>query len=65
MGLETSRRDLRRFRPGDSCDDCNAGRWYSDSGFRYCENGHLIEVRPILVCTISQGRMSILTLSLF
>ncbi|CAK7262857.1 hypothetical protein SEPCBS57363_000258 [Sporothrix epigloea] len=43
MVLETSRRDLRRFRPGDSCDDCNAGRWYSDSGFRYCENGHLIE----------------------
>ncbi|CAK7266363.1 hypothetical protein SEPCBS119000_001987 [Sporothrix epigloea] len=43
MVLETGRRELRRFRPGDSCDDCNAARWYSDSGFRYCENGHLIE----------------------
>ncbi|CAK7230416.1 hypothetical protein SEUCBS140593_007582 [Sporothrix eucalyptigena] len=43
MDLASGRREMRRFRPGDSCDECNARRWYSDSGFRYCENGHLIE----------------------
>ncbi|CAK7241093.1 MAG: hypothetical protein STHCBS139747_002551 [Sporothrix thermara] len=43
MDLSAGRRELRRFRPGDSCEECNAKRWYSDSGFRYCENGHLIE----------------------
>ncbi len=44
MDLATGRRELHRFRPGDSCETCNARRWYSDSSFRYCENGHLIEV---------------------
>ena len=38
------RRDLRRFRDGESCDECPARRWYAESGFRYCENGHRIEV---------------------
>lgn len=49
MDLASGHRDLRRFRPGDSCDECNARRWYSDSGFRYCENGHLIEVAHTLL----------------
>ncbi|OAA54808.1 RNA polymerase 1 specific transcription initiation factor [Niveomyces insectorum RCEF 264] len=43
MDLGSGRRELHRFRHGGSCDECNARRWYSDSGFRYCEHGHLIE----------------------
>ncbi|KAK7734956.1 hypothetical protein SLS53_007733 [Cytospora paraplurivora] len=35
--------ELHRFPPGERCDECRAKRWYAESGFRYCQNGHRIE----------------------
>ncbi|KAF3767697.1 hypothetical protein M406DRAFT_254939 [Cryphonectria parasitica EP155] len=35
--------NLHRFPSGERCDECRAKRWYLESGFRYCENGHRIE----------------------
>ena len=43
MDLATGRRELHRFPKGETCDECKARRWYTDSSLRYCENGHLIE----------------------
>lgn len=37
------REKLRLFPDGQSCAECSARRWYPDSGFRYCENGHQVE----------------------
>lgn len=36
-------RELHRFPFGERCDECRAKRWYAESGFRYCQNGHRIE----------------------
>lgn len=36
--------ELHRFPAGERCDECRAKRWYAESGLRYCQNGHRIEV---------------------
>lgn len=36
--------ELHRFRSGNKCDECGAKRYYTESGFRYCVQGHRIEV---------------------
>jgi len=37
-------RELQRFPRGERCPECGARRWYIESGFRYCQRGHRIEV---------------------
>jgi hypothetical protein len=37
-------RELRKFPKGEHCSECPARRWYLESGFRYCQNGHRVEV---------------------
>lgn len=39
--------ELHRFPSGERCDECRAKRWYAESGLRYCQNGHRIEVGMI------------------
>ncbi|KAB5572354.1 putative ribosomal protein [Coniochaeta sp. 2T2.1] len=36
-------RDLKRFPKGQTCSECPARRYYTESGFRYCQNGHRVE----------------------
>ncbi|OIW32142.1 hypothetical protein CONLIGDRAFT_571387 [Coniochaeta ligniaria NRRL 30616] len=36
-------RELRRFPKGQTCSECPAKRYYQESGFRYCQNGHRVE----------------------
>lgn len=43
VNMSGRRKELHRFRPGDSCDECRARKYYDESGFRYCENGHQIQ----------------------
>lgn len=43
VNMSGRRKELHRFRPGESCDECRARKYYDESGFRYCENGHQIE----------------------
>lgn len=37
-------RELHRFPKGQTCSECPARRYYLESGFRYCQNGHRVEV---------------------
>lgn len=43
--MSNSRKELHRFPNGERCDECRTSRWYAENGFRYCKNGHRIEVR--------------------
>ena len=53
-------RELRRFRPGEACEECPARRWYAESGFRYCENGHRVEVRdPATIGGVPEGLLAV------
>jgi RNA polymerase I-specific transcription initiation factor RRN7 len=53
-------RELHRFPRGETCPECPARRWYSEGGFRYCQNGHQIEV-SIAALIIDNGVSYILT----
>ncbi|KAK3318352.1 hypothetical protein B0H66DRAFT_234157 [Apodospora peruviana] len=37
------RRQLRPFPRGETCADCNARQYYTESGQRFCKNGHRVE----------------------
>ncbi|PSS02114.1 hypothetical protein BD289DRAFT_422602 [Coniella lustricola] len=41
--MSNRRKDTHRFPRGEHCDQCRSRKWYAESGFRFCENGHRIE----------------------
>lgn len=50
------RKELHRFPPGEFCDECRVRKWYAESGFRYCENGHRIEASLLSKDPLTKAR---------